>query len=502
MIAVSGTAANRVDLVVHGEWIGSLPTSGAAVALAFDEAESSLAVARPEGTTEVFPMNRSDRSRSVPERRHVIASRADVIVDIAFLDSERLVVAEESSVIRVWDIKSGRELMALLRRGAAATQIGVSPSGAIYSAAQDGELLFWSPEVFADRGVIPLQRLLADFCTSPRACPRGRVPGKPSAIAVHPKLEEIAIAYTSGQVFFYSLSDNRLTSTFEPLATVAPPATGLQRAITRIEYSPDGDVLATGNAAVSIAAHQRDNLTLHYSWRHAGRVSGVSLGMLDGRLRLFSSSFDGRIVMHSLDARRADIWPQDEPINAGARRNVDKDINSLALSVEDGRVVATRNAGPLIWNLRAFPNAKPMTAEDLGLPPPVTKIVWADLRGRILVDGELEGIQRVYNVDTNEIRTLSRYHWRIFKQEWDPNGFVVFALSGDGAIRAYDVARGYELFSRRLPFIRPNDQKDEFLDMQIACKKAGESEDKCLLVSTLGDSNRIFVADIDGMPRW
>lgn len=466
---------------------------GRVVAMTFDADGSRLAVAQAEGGVLIFSLHSTSPALRA---RLALGTGKEPIVDVAFIGRDRLAVADQSTVIQVWDLPSRQPSIKLLRNDTAPTQIAVSKDGRLYSAGQDGNLLFWPASVFSDSGVLDLAAPIKSFCNGPANCARTAARAvQPSAVTVRPDLREVAIGYATGDVFLYSTTERNLIRRLEP----AGPKPRTQ--ITRIAYSADSRLLALGDRAGRIDVYDAEGQLVDTAW-HADFVSGLAFGVREQGLALFSSSWDGRRAVRDLNTHTSTFEPQ-EPLNvAGVTANVNAQYNSLAVDQSSKRVIVTQNSGPLVLPLEEFPGGENLV--DNKLPQAASnKIAWADYRGDVLVDAGLDGIQRVHDLRQRRTATLPRYPSRIIKQMWDGQGVAMLSLSNDAVIRAYDVMRARDLFAIQLPASRDRDHYQfAWLDMHLACRAAASlATNDCTLVATLGKANRIYLINITGIPR-
>jgi WD40 repeat protein len=488
-IAIGGTLLDKVHLFeVTAGGLARVPDldTGSTAALAFDVDESKLAVAEPRGFVRIFRLGAASGTKTTPL---TLPLGTDTISDIAFLDSEHLVIADETPVIRVWDLTARRPTLALLRKDTAPTRLAVVDDGSLYSAGQDGVFQQWPSQSLADTGIVDLEPHIQAFCERRAAkCSRQWMDATlPRAIAIRPGLQEVAIGYVSGDVFTYSLASKAITRHIEPVNRCK------KCEVIRLAYSWNGEQLALGNGVGNIAVYADSNPVPIYRGSHKALVSGLVFVPGTPSQRLASASFDGRIGLHDLIGGQP-IFSRDVP---PGRVDANDEINSLAYDHSGGQLIATMNAGPHAWSLANFPT----TEEKLpSLPEAAGKIIWADKRDDMLVDAGFDGIQRVHDLRSNpaQTRALPRYHSRIFRQLWEPEGTAILSLSADAVIRAYDVVRGRELFAIRLPASRSNEFKDfRALDMVLACTEtATTQEHTCLLAATLGEANRISLFNI------
>ncbi|MDX6752249.1 c-type cytochrome [Geminicoccaceae bacterium 1502E] len=224
----------------------------------------------------------------------------------------RLLTGGFDNRLVLWDAGEGHELASIVAHDAAVAFVALSRGGDLaISAGDDGSLALW--------------RL-------PELTPAGRIAtgAKPSALAVDPTGERVALARFDGGVELRRLADGSLIA---PAAATAPRTTAL--------LFPDGGSLLAGTADGFLELRRLDGATAPPLRVRAHDFAITDLALLPG-LKLASGSVDGTVRLWRL--------PGLEP--AGELSGHERPVLALAAEPGGGLLASGDSEGRIIlWRL-------------------------------------------------------------------------------------------------------------------------------------------------------
>ncbi len=314
--------------------------------------------------------------------------------------------------LRLWDVESGVVMRVLQGHKAGVTAIS-GHGQKLFSASRDGTVMRWNTD-------LPYRQ--ADL------------PGEPASTAIAPDGNSVAVGFANGALRLYSLPNMTLLKEEEKAHA---------RDVQRLVFSPDGFLLASAGLDSKAKLWQmkpEELLREQKLIQHKNDVSAVAFSS-DGHT-LATAGYDGQIGLFTIGSKDPVFFEKAHEGN---------EINSVAFA--GTQLLSSDDNGVRLWNvvngslhpLNTFPGT-----QEGG--------VW----GAISPDGKrfaTVGTKPVVNVyslpDGKTQYRLGGHSDTILRAEFSPDGLQLATISGDAAIRFWDLNNGTELFTLRLPAL-PN----------------------------------------------
>uniref|UniRef100_A0A7S2U3F1 WDR5-like beta-propeller domain-containing protein n=1 Tax=Lotharella oceanica TaxID=641309 RepID=A0A7S2U3F1_9EUKA len=212
---------------------------------------------------------------------------------------------------------------------------------------------------------------------------------------------------------------------------------GHSRAITCLEFSPDGQFLASGSADCTVKIWNFKSGKLHKSLEeHTAGINAVAWGGKSGAL--CTASDDGRIFVYNVKTWkiRHKLLGHQKPVFC-----VDMS-NDESLIVSGGMDNKVR-----IWSSRSgrcekiLPgHVKPVTAVAFNPEPPSSKGYPAD---KLIVSSGYDGLCRIWETETGHLlKTIisnDSVHPAVGNADFAPNNLFVLISTHDGRVSLWDI---------------------------------------------------------------
>jgi WD40 repeat protein/serine/threonine protein kinase len=357
-------------------------------------------------------------------------------------DGRRIVTSCDDGVARIWDLESGRLLSSLPHDARANTAVFVADDRQVLTSCQDGSVRLWDcgeSKVLLEFPRMPHSRIppalsrdlkRAAVLDSDRSVqvwdleqrrPVGsslKLKGVVNSAAFSSDPNVLAVAARDGSVGVWRVEDSR------QITLLKKP-----NEIDKIEFSPDGSILAAAEGKTNILWDTQ-------TWRSLAEFKGQDGGMLmmaftpDGR-RLVSDAYDqapriwevpsGRMIGQPMEAEQPHCYFRIDP---------------------DGKTVATRSQSGVvrIWDaITGLPLSEPFEHEG-----PVTDLAFTP-DGHYLLTSSQDGTARVLNLQHRRepaviLKTPDYYASACFT----PDGRYVIGTTMDKALK-FDVVTGAEV---------------------------------------------------------
>lgn len=225
-------------------------------------------------------------------------------------DGERLATRGGTSVIQIWDLANGRELMKLKGHRESVHDLAFSPDGRLLaSVSKDGSVKVWSArpgrDSFEQRGL-------------------------PWGLSHTSDGRRLAYAYLPDSIVIRDTQSGRLIANLRRL----------NRVIGTVAFRPDGRQLATGDGFGETAIWEVETGRLLRVLRGHQHFIDRVLYTRDGR-RLITGSYDGTVR----------IWDPDSGQQLRVLAQVPKLVEALDLSPDGRHIVVADNDVARIWNM-------------------------------------------------------------------------------------------------------------------------------------------------------
>jgi len=409
--------------------------SGTVLSVAFSPDSQMLAAGCDNKTIHLWQIASETPQTLIGHQKSILA--------LHFLaNGEQLISAGADRDIRIWDTRSG--VTTRLLQGHNAAVVGLSSyAGQLFSTSTDGTVRRWSL-------ALPFQQTLqlSDLAIS---------------TAIAPDLQYIAVGLQNGALQIY---DNTGKLRWE-----VPHAHS--DVITRLSFNPTGDLLASSSLdntgkiwAFDAALPEKSPMTPQQTLvGHTDAVQNIVFSA-DGE-KIATASFDSSIGLFSLHNKTPPVFIPNAHTGKVTSVSFSKTGQQLLSSGSDDHETKLWQLSPTPKLLKTFPKAN-------------DSLFWASLspNSQYAVSVGREQAVDVYNVQS----TLLKYHLEghqqsIYKAIFSPDGMQLLTL-GDTSIRAWNLNKGGELFTLRLPIADAAMQP--VLDFDFRCTR-----ERCLIATPL-----------------
>jgi WD40 repeat protein len=401
-IAILDAETGQERSTLHGH-------RGGITALAYGPGGAWLASAGADGFIRVWDVRTRDERLAI---KHVECR------DIAFSpDGRFLASAHDGGDVVLWDAVSGRKLAGLKGHAGAVSSVAFSTDGKVLaSAGKDKTVRAWNLDA---RKLSPRMTLKSDLgCIGPVV---GSPDGRTLAVA--------EVAYDSpGTIALWDVRERRVRATLE----------GHERGVASLAYSPDGNVLASSSADLTI--------------RLWNAKTGKPLGELATTEVASQLAFspDGSLLASVTEDKVLTIWDAASRTELGRLGDFRGHIYAMAFS-RDGRLLAVGGGDrdgrkDSFGEVKVFDVAgRELIADLTGHGASVLALAFAP-DGTTLVSGGVDATVRVWDVIGGTSRlALGGFPDCIRALGVSPDGRTV-AVAGrpDGMVTLFDAESGGE----------------------------------------------------------
>ena len=311
-------------------------------------------------------------------------------------DGDRVATSSDDGTAKVWDVHSGRELLTLSVSGGGVGEVKFSPDGRRLISGSTGATRVWdvTPEGSGESLSIATPSSGADFLVAYGLGGSVLVSADDGGVNVWDATSGIRLEgfpWESDLTGFVT-DDRRVLVSAEP-PVIQIDDTGEMRATypaaeaTIVAYSPDGSVLASG--------HQ------------------------DGRVQLWDAETGAQI---------ATLDPANERLPS---------VNDLAFSPDGSLLISASSDGTAkVWDLRTGRVTRLLTHADA-----VNAVAFSP-DGSTVATGSEDGTAKIWQLDGEGSIVLAGHQGVVMSVQFSPDGTRVVTSSQDKTIRLWDVETG------------------------------------------------------------
>jgi WD40 repeat protein/serine/threonine protein kinase len=444
-VAIIGLFSGKVHVVpltdgAQGRTV-DLQISGVAE-LRFSRTGAVVAAGSRDGSVKLF-------STTDWQQTHTLEGHANQVMDLQFShDGRTLATTSLDKTIRLWKLPTGEPLAVLEGHDSVVYECSFSPDDqSLASASYDKTVRLWRLGT-ADRGAIA----------------RGH-DDRVVAVTFSPDGSVIASAGTDHTIRLWDTVTGRQTRVLR----------GHGAEVWGVAFSPDGKRLASGSSDHSVrlwdaatgnldrvlGGHQVDVEDVEFSpngalvasvggdgnirlWDARGGVFNRILKMKSSASYRVAFDRDGRRLVSAGNAS-AEVWDVNTgTLLASLDEHTDRvrDVQFTA----DGRVLSAGDKRVLLRE----PGAEPVAVLEHEQRVQTTDI---QQNGELVATGGADGILRLWNPVSDEVRSIHGHRGFIFMARFSPDDQRIATSSYDGTVRLWDVARGVPLW--RAPVLLP-----------------------------------------------
>ena len=378
--------------------------------------------------------------------KSVFAQSLSSVVSVAFSpDGKLLATGDMEGQIRLWQVRTGKQLFAFKGHSGWVRSITWSPDGrTLASGSNDSVVRLWN---VADGSCLKALRGHTNWVWAVDWSPDGRTLASGSFdcsirlwdVAVG-REKQVLHGHTGGVRSLTWSPDGRTlaSGSFDCSVRLWDVANGkcIQTLhghthwVWAVDWSPDGRTLASGSVGSSVrlwdVATGHEKQVLH---GHTSEVRSVAWSP-DGRT-LASGSFDSSVRLWNVANGKC------QQVLLGHTNGV----GSVDWS-PDGLLLASGSfdSSVRLWDVTAGQSLQVLQGQSSG----VCSVAWSS-DGRTLASGSFDGLVRLWDIaDGSEEQALQGHTNWVWAVDWSPDGRTLASGSFDSSVRLWDVATGSE----------------------------------------------------------
>jgi WD40 repeat protein len=356
-----------------------------------------------------------------PER--VLFGHKQTVFGVRFIaNGQYLVSASEDRTLRVWDTQSGVTMRVL--QGHTASVFGIAAvEDNLFSASNDGTVKRWNT-------TLPYQHAID-------------LPNEPTATAIAPNGNLIAIGFAEGALRLYDRSEGRLL----------PEQQAHDKRIQNLSFNSDGTWLASASFDSTAKVWQINDggrLQNPQTFKHNAPVSDVAFSLTDNTLATLS--LDGQVGLLALDTEQKRFYQAYDGIDLSSvqEKYFQKYVGSVSYHPNGTQLLITSPNEVRRWNLNETP------PKLLQVYTPTTdRLKWSTFSpdGQKIASVGRDQEVHIYPTTDNQStpQSLSGHENTIYRVIFSPDGQQLATVSSDATLRFWDLDKGRELFTLQLP---------------------------------------------------